>query len=870
MRPISWIPLADRLRTVPLILAGPVLRRVEPSSVTVWLALKAARTVTLRIYAQNEKGQLLQHFAGTHRTIRLGDFLHVVAVTARATTGAEQLTGGQLYYYDLFFQSESAPDTHASETVPHLDTPGILNNDPSSADPLHRLVYPGHPLPSFVVPPQDVNRLRIVHGSCRKPHGIGKEMLSALDALLEAETEHPERRPQQLFMTGDQIYADDVAASLLFMLIDAESVLCTGNVEEVLPLVNKSACALGPGGRAQVVRTRAMFTTSTPDNHLLSLAEYTAMYLFVWSDVLWPDNLPEAEDIWQRYPELRPRPTQRSKIEERYAAHNEQLHLFRSTLPQVRRAVANIATYTIFDDHDVTDDWFLDGAWCQRVLASPPGRRVIRNALLAYTLFQAWGNTPEQFEEGSGAAFLQAMASWRGDESDSRVKTLECSIGLPAAFDGSGELQRSEHSLQWHYTVSGPRYEIIVMDTRTQRIYHSPDEFPGLLSPNAISTQVVAAARQDVDVTLMISPTPVLGVDFIETVQFWTRWRVRDNYAYDREAWALEWGTFQAFLKAVSDLERVVFLSGDVHYAFAASLEYWDYHTQKTASMINYTSSPLCNEGAGAQIAVLAVGYPRLLHLLRREGTPTIDFFAWDIASNHYIINRILSIIRTQSYRLWWSIPRLIAALRSPYEIIMRTRGWPKGAFDAFPPDRGYRLRYLRNIHSPPITAQQLVTRKVQPLPVAFFGWVIHLVRGALGAVIFLETQLGKARNKLLRRTTKVEQVPQALQQPAQVLAQGAIKETERLERHLAKRRYSLVERLLRLEQEWLARLKAGELIVGYNNIGEVSFDWTSGKKDVLQRLWWWHSSNPERPTLPTEYRTTLELPEWNEAPPLP
>ncbi len=112
--------------------------------------------------------------------------------------------------------------------------------------------------------------------------------------------------------------------------------------------------------------------------------------------------------------------------------------------------------------------------------------------------------------------------------------------------------------------------------------------------------------------------------------------------------------------------------------------------------------------------------------------------------------------------------------------------------------------------------------------------------------------------------------MPQALQQPAQVLAQGAIKETERLERHLAKRRYSLVERLLRLEQEWLARLKAGELIVGYNNIGEVSFDWTSGKKDVLQRLWWWHSSNPERPTLPTEYRTTLELPEWNEAPPLP
>ncbi|MGZ3647279.1 MAG: hypothetical protein ACXVCM_25900 [Ktedonobacteraceae bacterium] len=869
MRPISWIPLAERFAAVPLILAGPMLRRVEPHSVTVWLALKEARTVTLRIYARNEQGQLVQQFEGTRRTVRLGDHLHVVAVTARATTSNEQLVWGQLYYYDLFFQPDSSLDMHAPETAPHLDTPGILNNDPSSAGHLHRLVYPGHSLPSFVLPPEDVNLLRIVHGSCRKPHGIGKEMLSALDVLLEAEAEHPEKRPQQLFMTGDQIYADDVATSLLFMLNDAGTVLCAGNAEEILPLVNVPSHALGPGGRTEVVRNKAMFTTTTPDNQLLSLSEYTAMYLFAWSDVLWPEQLPEADDIWQIYPDMRPRPAQQKKAEERYAAHSEQLHSFRSTLPQVRRALANIATYTIFDDHDVTDDWYLDGAWCRRVLASPLGRRVIRNALLAYTLFQAWGNTPEQFDEGSGAAFLQAMTTWRGDESDPRVKTLECSIGMPSTFAGRGELQHWEQALHWHYTFSGPRYQIIVMDTRTQRLYRSPDEFPGLLSPSAMNTQVVAAARKDVDVTLVISATPVLGIDFVETVQFWSRWRVKDNYTYDREAWALEWGTFQAFLKIMSEMEHLVFLSGDVHYAFGASLEYWDYHTQKTAKMVNYTSSSLHNEGSGAQIAVLAVGYPRLLYLLRREGTPTIDFFAWDIASNHYNLNRILSLIRTHPYKLWWSIPRLIAALRSPYEIVMRTRGWPKGAFDAFPPDRSYRLRYLRNIHSPTAT-QKLVTGKVQPLPIAFFGWMIHLIRTVLGAVIFLETQLGKARNKLLRRATSVKQTQKALQQPAHVLAQEAIKETERLERHLAKRRRSLVERLIRLEEEWLDKLKAGALIVGYNNIGDISFDWVPGKKDVIQRLWWCHPNNPDRPTLATEYRATLELPERDASPPLP
>src|SRR5439155_1806242 len=264
-----------------------------------------------------------------------------------------------------------------------------------------------------------------------------------------------------------------------------------------------------------------------------------------------------------------------------------------STLPQVRRALANIATYTICDDHDVTDDWYLDGAWCQRVLASALGRRVVRNALLAYSLFQAWGNTPDQFDEINGRMLLDAIDIWRRDEAHpawgtgviggtgviNHAPTIDCLLGLPTAFGGSGELQRSEQALRWHYIFAGARFHIIVMDTRTQRIYRSPRDFPGLLSPGAIDRQVIAAARRDVDLTLIISAAPVLGVGFIENIQFWSRLRVKDNYAFDREAWNLEWGTFQNFLCAVSSLQRVVFLSGDVHYAFGSSLEFWDHST---------------------------------------------------------------------------------------------------------------------------------------------------------------------------------------------------------------------------------------------------------------------------------------------------
>src|SRR5712692_6352528 len=305
---MSWTPLAERFANLPLILAGPMLRRTEPRAVTVWLALKKPRMVTLRIYARDAGGDLVQQIEGTRHTVRLGDHLHIVAVTARAASGDEQLAWGGFYYYDLFFQPDDAVEGQA--TASQLSTPGILNSDPSAADPLHRLVYPGHPLPGFILPPEDLNHIRLLHGSCRKPQGVGKEMLSAIDTMLEASPQDVANRPQQLFMTGDQIYADDVAASLLFALIDAGKFLLQGNQEEVLPLVNAPASTLAPGRRGAAVRNMAMFTTTTPENHLLAWSEYATMYLFAWSEVLWPDEVPGAGDIWKAYPGAQPEDAQ--------------------------------------------------------------------------------------------------------------------------------------------------------------------------------------------------------------------------------------------------------------------------------------------------------------------------------------------------------------------------------------------------------------------------------------------------------------------------------------------------------------------------------------------------------------------------------
>ncbi len=93
---VSWTPLAERFHKLPLILAGPILRRTEQHAVTVWLALKEPQMVTLRIYAKDDTGNLLEQMSGTRRTIRLGDHLHLVAVTAHSTKNDESLAWGSL------------------------------------------------------------------------------------------------------------------------------------------------------------------------------------------------------------------------------------------------------------------------------------------------------------------------------------------------------------------------------------------------------------------------------------------------------------------------------------------------------------------------------------------------------------------------------------------------------------------------------------------------------------------------------------------------------------------------------------------------------------------------------------------------------
>ena len=53
--------------------------------------------------------------------------------------------------------------------------------------------------------------LNLLYGSCRKLHGKGEDCLALADEIIASSVEDLNKRPSALFLTGDQIYADDVA-----------------------------------------------------------------------------------------------------------------------------------------------------------------------------------------------------------------------------------------------------------------------------------------------------------------------------------------------------------------------------------------------------------------------------------------------------------------------------------------------------------------------------------------------------------------------------------------------------------------------------------------------------------------------------------
>ena len=523
---------------LPSVLAGPILRRLTRTDVAVWLAASRPDAVTLRV---NPAGQAAPATTGTATPTRVGS--HVWLVTVRASAPGGQFAAGSLYEYRL---TSNGWPTEPNWAELAIDTA----------------------LPSFPGLPATVQDLVVMHTSCRKAHGGGLDALALTADLIHERVIAgvPNARPNLHLMSGDQLYADEVAAPLVPRI---------GRIAADLIGIDETSVfgALPRIGGRQGPSDSFGFTSLDSANHIWTFGEYLASYLLYWSDVLWPTTIPRWADV-DPANDLDPA----SDLgEDRWNQDAGRLERFRAGLPRARKVLASVPSLMTFDDHDVTDDWNLDHPWARNVYAGERGGRVVLNGLLTYALCQHWGNVPERFASGTLEAQLLGAATFTGSSPD--TPTTRALLGAPGAApaDPPSALRdlSTPGSLRYDLHLGpaeGYPVRVIVLDERTAREFVRVDEPAARISLSALALQL-PPPTDAAPLTILVTPSPAFGSHLVEDlIQPAASLFPGGAEFADYDSWSGVTANHQELIARLAAYQPVVVLSGDVHYGFTGSV----------------------------------------------------------------------------------------------------------------------------------------------------------------------------------------------------------------------------------------------------------------------------------------------------------
>jgi len=579
-------------------LAGPILRRVETSSITIWITVSCPFQISAKVFEMNKDIDPIDCKC-TPQTIQLGKNLYIHLLNLSPLHG--EFPGDTLLGYNLYFND-------------NMDLGGLGLLDPNDS---HSIVYGDLPYPSFYI--QQRLDSNVLYGSCRKLHGEGNDALVAGDLEIQSYYNDLSKRPNNLFLLGDQIYADDVADPL-FPILSTLSQSLMGYNEKLSMIDNR----LGEppfylslnriNGREYIMNHFCRFTSRESQNHLMKFGEYAAMYLLSWGPVLWETiqehgGLSTFEEVIDNnqlhfvFPKtnqyFKEHKVELSRLKYRFERQSDALQQIIPSLHCVRRLLANVPTYMIFDDHDITDDWNLSKEWKDNVLNSPLGKHVVANGLGAYWAFQGWGSSPSSFDEH----FITKMENY--------FSTL--AIGSTAHSEWVNCLWSFNN---WHY-IAPTTPKAVFLDTRTQRKYDSspkPVKFGMMIHENVRSPQLVSTESWRLvseslrnsgwrrkERLIIASPAPLYGMGLIESV-FTTHvyplraFGIPVHELIDYEAWKYNGRGFSEFLKWIFkwNPSSCIIVSGDAHFASSVRTSIRTTFG-KQATLVQLTSSPMNN-----------------------------------------------------------------------------------------------------------------------------------------------------------------------------------------------------------------------------------------------------------------------------------
>ena len=448
-----------------------------------------------------------------------------------------------------------------------------------------------------------------------------------------------------------------------------------------------------PGRRYLQSIVEAQMTSTDGASHLFAFGEFAAMYLSVWSNAVWtphrdplepefldlptPEGGPGAPEVarlhstWVGTPlnmeETRTdqpfrdestsattkKPTNtrttrasRSPREEHFAKILEarklsvrkeraRLTLFHDGLAKVRRVLANIPTYMMFDDHDFTDDWNLNPMWYDRVLHARSrchrgsatrssatrvpglGQRSDPSTRSSDDYKKLLGRSPQLFPYGRSRArsppprnVIDALFGF-----NEQVVRIRIDRRFPAR----------NPTIKWHFSVPGPKHLAVAIDNRTRRSFvvahrsarqrrrqsrsgreHGADGADprrpahgrqgSAAGHRAAAGDRSAAARRAGRARVVprlrhvsVHEQARSEISSSARAAWPARTRMRSRRGPSTRS------RFEALLSALKPYGQVVLLSGDVHYSASTAMSYFTKGEADPARFVQFTSSGFKN-----------------------------------------------------------------------------------------------------------------------------------------------------------------------------------------------------------------------------------------------------------------------------------
>ncbi|WP_409300982.1 hypothetical protein [Peribacillus sp. SCS-155] len=593
---------------LPEILAGPILRRVEYDQVYIWIASSSPYKIEAQLYSISKKNYQPLKANSKQQTAKIGSNLYINLIQVTPAM-RESFPFDCLLGYNLTFSMGSI----------HHDLKSLGLLDSFSPD---AIVYGDLKYPAFYL--TEDTKSRILYGSCRKLDGNGHDAIRKGDELLKSTFSELDERPEALFLLGNQIYADDVSAPIMSIVRKLANKLNDReeNLIRIEPRLGREPYASLDelNGRKKIAAELCCFTSTSAENHLFRFNEYAAMYLLSWNPSLW-----ELSNFDSNYTD---------------SLSADVFFDIKESLKPVRRILANIPTYMIFNEHDLTSDWNISGDWKQSVWKSALGRHVITNGLSAYWAFQGWGNMPSCFDSSFVKRLTSGLRSYPSKDNYHDWLVLLWEFNC------------------WQFTA--PTYpNAVFLDIRTHREYiFSKKEKVGCLI-NKLGWFKAADTLYEFgwepgDPLLIASPLPLYSIARlinkerkrrvlpISRIGFPVLPYIPGELSHLPNVGRYNGDSFDYLHKWILDLnpELCVILSGDAKFSFSVSVDalYLDGDRKK---IHQFTSSPLKNnaaKGLKGHILKTMLSVPPIAQNKHAQSQMVIDHhFTHEILSKEFI-----------------------------------------------------------------------------------------------------------------------------------------------------------------------------------------------------------------------------------------